>query len=295
MNNNLLDQALASHTCWPLPPASPEVRASLSQGQSNSSFLIQYGEQPLILRLNQHIQDTLQSPRWIEVQAHRQATKAGLSPQLIYVDPAYRWQVTLFIEASQQLPLTSSGLHKLASLLQQLHQLPAVDFNINLSEVTTYYLYQIEKQRPQWLDSLQPINDIMAPLVTDLTADTGRCTCHNDLNPTNILATSDGVWVLDWEYVGMNHPYFDLAGVIQGYQLNMEQVGQLLGGYRKNFDDADLKLLKGYIAVYGYCSLLWYAVQSAATENPNVIACYQQALKQMPGLIKQAHSEQRHD
>ena len=37
--------------------------------------------------------------------------------------------------------------------------------------------------------------------------------CHNDLLPGNILFADDRVWLLDFEYAGMNDRCFDLANL----------------------------------------------------------------------------------
>jgi aminoglycoside phosphotransferase (APT) family kinase protein len=46
-------------------------------------------------------------------------------------------------------------------------------------------------------------------------------TCHNDLNPWNIIVTGEDRWVtLDWEWVGLNDPIFDIISLHQGLGLN---------------------------------------------------------------------------
>lgn len=46
-------------------------------------------------------------------------------------------------------------------------------------------------------------------------------TCHNDLNPWNIIIDPTGRWItLDWEWVGLNDPLFDVVGLHQGLLLN---------------------------------------------------------------------------
>ena len=52
-------------------------------------------------------------------------------------------------------------------------------------------------------------------------------TCHNDLNPWNILVTPEGWQTLDWEFVGRNDPLFDLVALHQGLQLNISTLPAL--------------------------------------------------------------------
>jgi Predicted choline kinase involved in LPS biosynthesis len=35
--------------------------------------------------------------------------------------------------------------------------------------------------------------------------------CHCDYQPTNLVISGDKLYVLDWEYAGMNDPYYDIA------------------------------------------------------------------------------------
>ena len=43
--------------------------------------------------------------------------------------------------------------------------------------------------------------------------------CHNDLNPWNIMVTEQGWRTLDWEFAGLNDPLFDLVALHQGLDL----------------------------------------------------------------------------
>ena len=35
--------------------------------------------------------------------------------------------------------------------------------------------------------------------------------CHCDYQPTNLVISGDKLYVLDWEYAGMNDPFYDIA------------------------------------------------------------------------------------
>ena len=67
--------------------------------------------------------------------------------------------------------------------------------------------------RDYWRDVLQ---EVAADAPTyDLVS------CHNDLNPWNIIVQPDGEWVtLDWEWVGLNDPVFDAVALHQGLELS---------------------------------------------------------------------------
>jgi len=52
-------------------------------------------------------------------------------------------------------------------------------------------------------------------------------TCHNDLNPWNVLITASGWITLDWEFVGRNDPVFDLVTLHQGLELPADELPEL--------------------------------------------------------------------
>ncbi|MBO4600182.1 MAG: phosphotransferase, partial [Bacteroidales bacterium] len=42
-------------------------------------------------------------------------------------------------------------------------------------------------------------------------ADVPRVPCHCDYQPTNLVVNGDRLYVLDWEFAGMNDPFYDIA------------------------------------------------------------------------------------
>jgi thiamine kinase-like enzyme len=55
--------------------------------------------------------------------------------------------------------------------------------------------------------------------------------CHNDLLPANVLFGDDRVWLLDFEYAGMNDVFFDLGNLSVNCDLPVEADEQLLTAY----------------------------------------------------------------
>ncbi len=52
--------------------------------------------------------------------------------------------------------------------------------------------------------------------------------CHNDLLPGNVLFADDRVWLLDFEYAGMNDVFFDLANLSVNSELDQDSDERLL-------------------------------------------------------------------
>jgi thiamine kinase-like enzyme len=56
--------------------------------------------------------------------------------------------------------------------------------------------------------------------------------CHNDLLAGNVIGTEDGrVLLVDWEYAGMGHAYFDLGNVSVNNDFDADAEERLLRAY----------------------------------------------------------------
>ena len=80
--------------------------------------------------------------------------------------------------------------------------------------------------------------------------------CHNDLNPQNIFF-SDDVKLIDWEYVGVNDRYFDLACVCVEFGLEGEMVEVFLRAYFEG-EDFSLEKLEAYKIIYQRLCEEWF-------------------------------------
>jgi len=90
--------------------------------------------------------------------------------------------------------------------------------------------------------------------------------CHNDLLPSNILADDVRVWLVDWEYAGMGHPLFDLAGVSANCAFSESLEADLLAEYRGSVDERDLRELQVLKTMSLLREALWSIIQTIASD-----------------------------
>ena len=55
--------------------------------------------------------------------------------------------------------------------------------------------------------------------------------CHNDLNISNVLMTTEVMELIDWEFAGYNGPAFDFGRIFDAYEPDSNQVRQILESY----------------------------------------------------------------
>jgi len=73
-----------------------------------------------------------------------------------------------------------------------------------------------------------PHADVLATLQRSRWSPPVVTTCHNDLNPWNVIRHPRGTWItLDWEWFGANDPLFDLVTLHQGLGLDNRLLPEL--------------------------------------------------------------------
>lgn len=83
--------------------------------------------------------------------------------------------------------------------------------------------------------------------------------CHNDLLPENFILTNNKVYIIDWEYSGMNDPCFDIADFITELDnLAPEEEKHIMSLYFGEGKEDE----KRRVDLYKLPSRLWWALWS---------------------------------
>jgi thiamine kinase-like enzyme len=92
--------------------------------------------------------------------------------------------------------------------------------------------------------------------------------CHCDPLCENFLDTGNRMWVVDWEYSGMNDPMWDLGDLSVEASFDAEQENEMIRAY---FGDEPSPAERGRIVIYkAMCDLLWtlWGLIQLASGNP---------------------------
>ncbi len=270
MRNDRLKEALAS---WPQWSASePSVVEELNGGLTNRSYLIRAGNTSLVLRLNAKNTEQLGLDRALETQVLQRASSAAIAPALVYSDPTVDVLITEFHDGPRWQATHSSDpdkVRQLAQLLKTAHRLAPVYGALDLQQRADHYWLSIDQTGKANNSFAQSISTLQQPLAELFTRAKNQCVqhtlCHNDLLADNLLFGNSGELIaLDWEYAAMGDPYFELAVVVEGHQMNAATVRTLLQQYTDTPTNAALQRLGRLRVIYCYLDLLWYVVQSSA-------------------------------
>ena len=201
----------------------------LEGGYSNNNFRLTYQQNDYVLRLPQIAQpfvDRQHESAWYT----RLGQLANPRQQFVLplaLDPTTGAMLSPWVEGSLLVDCfdrqnLARSMEELGSYLQHLHSnLPDAQRNYDVAALTDSY-GAVSRSVP-----FQPATTV---------------TCHNDLNPWNIIVTAQGWVTLDWEFVGHNDPLFDLICLHQGLELSDESLADLIGLVQPDWLDDPLRI-----------------------------------------------------
>jgi thiamine kinase-like enzyme len=147
----------------------------------------------------------------------RAAAQAGVAPQVLHFG-SDGVMVTRFIEGAvallpERFRDRDGAVERVARTLRRLHS-RAHDFSRDLdaSSIVADYVALLGRSPDGVPPRYREIVTEAAPIRDALAAHAAeRRPCHGDPTGPNLLDTGEKVWLIDWEYSGMNDPMWDLA------------------------------------------------------------------------------------
>ena len=207
--------------------------------------------------------------------AAKEAAKAGVSPEVLHFDTETGVMVTRFLEGAVTLSpdrfASRNGAPARAGrALHQLHTSTAVfPFNFELFAMIDDYLSILSGK-----DVALPegYHDVVAKAETIRSAIAAHpiktVACHCDPLSENFLDTGEKMWIVDWEYSGMNDPMWDLGDLSVEAEFSDAQDTEMLHAY---FNRAPSAAEHGRMIIYkAMCDLLWtlWGLIQLANDNP---------------------------
>jgi len=203
------------------------------------------------------------------------AAAAGVSPQVLYADPQTGLMATSFIPGAAT--MSPEGFRsrpgsaaRAALALRQLHRSGAVfATRFELFEMIDGYLKLLSGK------------DVSLPVgYHGVVAEAGAVraalarypveavACHCDPLCENFLDTGERMWIVDWEYSGMNDPMWDLGDLSVEAGFDKAQEDEMILAY---FNGEPSAAERGRIVIYkAMCDLLWtlWGLIQHANQNP---------------------------
>jgi thiamine kinase-like enzyme len=210
-----------------------------------------------------------------EAVAARAAAAAGVSPEVIHADPATGVMVTRFVEGTVTMSPAAFRARpgspaRAGQAFARLHRSGAVfPFRFELFGMIDSYLGVLSGKD---VDLPAGYHDVVAEAEGVRRALDARpvapVACHCDPLCENFLDTGARMWIVDWEYSGMNDPMWDLGDLSVEGQFDAAQDEEILTAY---FGGEAPAAERGRMVVHkAMCDLLWtlWGLIQLANGNP---------------------------
>jgi thiamine kinase-like enzyme len=239
----------------------------LSGGITNRNYVVSDAADEYVVRIPGERTSLLGIDRQCEAEASRQAADLGIGPPLLGELPGVGTQITKFV-AGHHLDGAAfvERLGDVVTLLHRFHDGAELRGAFPIFRVVEWHArdasthgvsppsaYERLHQRSRLIE--QAFNASPSPPVP----------CHNDLLPANVLFGEDRVWLLDYEYAGMNDVFFDLANLSVNCGFGRADDERLLDLYFGAFTAVHVARLQLMKVMSEFREGMWAVVQQAVS------------------------------
>src|SRR4051794_35110789 len=243
-------------------------------GLTNLVFRVDIGGEQYVLRVpGKGTEEYIN--RANEEVAAREAAQAGVSPDLLYFNAQSGLMLTRFIDHA--VTMTPEGFRerqgspaRAGLAFRTLHRSGAkFNFRFELFQMIDNYLSVLAGKDVVLPEGYHDVVREAQKVRTALAAHpVPLAACHCDPLCENALDNGRRMWLVDWEYSGMNDPMWDLGDLSVEAGFHNEQEEEMIAAY---FGGEPSASERGRIVVYkAMCDLLWtlWGLIQFANRNP---------------------------
>ncbi|HZU59836.1 MAG TPA: choline kinase family protein [Solirubrobacteraceae bacterium] len=200
----------------------------LDGGITNRNYRVSFAGRDCVVRLPGKDTSLLGIDRRAECQANQRAAELGIAPGVVTADD--ECLVTEWVEGEPS-EAASLDLEGVASALRAFH-----DSGLELAvrfwvpDLLDDYADVVLRGGGTLPQQYAPARELVGRIAQARPL-SHPVPCHNDLLPGNVLRTSHGVRLVDWEYAGMGDRLFDLGNLAVNCQLDEAAELRLLTAY----------------------------------------------------------------
>jgi len=188
-------------------------------GTTNALFSAQLDGRPVLLRVNAPDDVAFGVDRAAEARLLEAIGGSPWAPEVLAIDPALGWLVmpcyVAVYPAAEGTPAPDALLAAVTDWQQRSWSLEPIRYDTLLAR----YRDALPHLKDHPVDQLARAISALPALAPTLV--------HHDLHAGNLLFTTDGVKVLDWEYGGVGNPWFDLAALHQRFGFDARRLHAL--------------------------------------------------------------------
>lgn len=206
-------------------------------GMSNKNFRVNFQGESYVLRIPGPGSEGMVNRADEEFNAHV-GSQMGVNPAIRFFNADTGIKLTDFVENAEVLNATTIQRHdnllKIADIYHRIHDSSLrLNNGFNLFLEIEKYEHLIEQSNGHMYDGWEWFKPQVMELETRLNRIGVTVTpCHNDAVPENFIKAPDGtIYLIDWEYSGMNDPTADFAALFLESCFSAENRRYFLNAY----------------------------------------------------------------
>ena len=239
------------------------VVGALSGGLTNRNHLVDVDGDRFVVRLPGRDTELLEIDRECErVAASRAADLSFAPPVLGLFDGCLVTQFVAGEEIAQDQFCTPAVLDQVAAMIRAFHTSGPLDHTFDGFAVPALHRGAAASRNVVIPDAYERVDVVVREIETAFaTSPDDRVPCHNDMARANFLRDGPRLWLLDWEYAGMNDPSFDLGNFAVMNVLTPEAEEHLTAAYFQRRWARDLARVRLMKIVSDAREAMWAVVQ----------------------------------
>lgn len=200
--------------------------------------------------------------RAVEITNANAAHAAGVSPKVLWALAKTGVMISTAVPGittmtPENFRTISGSAERAGKALAQLHNSGEVfEFRFELFAMIDDYLKILSTKDVDLPDGYHDVVKAAQPVKVALAANPAPLApCHCDPLSENFLDDGSKMWIVDWEYSGMNDPLWDVGDLSVEAEMDADQEAELLQGYFGRTPTAEEM---GRVVIYkAMCDLLW--------------------------------------
>jgi len=246
----------------------------IATGITNRNFCVDIDGRRFVARIPGERTELLGIDRAGEVAAARIAAELGIGPPVIGVLPGVGTLVTELVEgveADAAALVQPGALERVAAAIARFHTASPIAHRFPIFRVVEWHARDAVAAGITLPEAWKRLSAQAGRIEAVFHEDELESTvCHNDLLPANMLLGPQRLWLIDYEYAGMNHALFDLANLSVNCGLDADADARLLNAYGTDERDATIARLQLMKIMSELREGMWAVVQQAISTLDHV-------------------------
>lgn len=242
----------------------------LGGGITNRNYKVSGPAGSAVIRLSDPDSSDLAIDREAEFRNSVAAAASGAAPAVLdFVAGAgvlvVDWvEGRTFAEADVRVP---ENLPRIAAACRLLHSGPPFANRFDMFAIQQRYLDLVRHRGyrlpPRYDDFAARVSQIRAAMAV---RPEPLVPCNNDLLAANMIDTGDRLWLIDYEYSGMNEASFEIGNIWSESTLPLEELAPLVSAYWGRDEPAAVARARLWALMSKYGWTLWASIQDGRSE-----------------------------